>query len=296
MHRLLPPVVAAALLASTVPALARRGPGPADLPALLQRVGVRVEQDHAQARTLLSTETVELQALAGDRTPVGRSRRIVDELRVEWTPAAVDEAARAQVRRRILTINGRPPDADRDNPDDACMDPRQVSPEPLEFLLPSRRGDYAFSWAGTDRINGRGAAKIDYRPTRAKPASVVWKGDCVSVDVPAQERGRVWVDLDTGDVLRVDQRLHGRFEVQVPRAQQHADSPTWMEIERADTSIRYAPVTFHDPEETLMLPASIESLQVVRNASVPRLRTRQTFRDYRRFLTSGKLVPPAVPR
>ncbi len=253
-------------------------------------------RSYAQARTLLSTETVELQELTADRSPRGRPRRIVDELQVEWTPANEDAAARAQVHRRILTINGRPPSSRHEDPDAACMDPRTVSPEPLEFLLPSRRGDYAFSWAGTDRVNGRAAAKIDYRPTRAKPASVVWKGACVSVDVPAQERGRVWVDLETGDVLRLDQHLEGRFEVDVPRDQQRLDSPTWMEIERADTTIRYAPVTFHDPEETLMLPASIESLQVVINAGVPRLRTRQTFRDYRRFLTSGKLVTPGVPR
>lgn len=172
------------------------------------------------------------------------------------------------------------------------MDPQQVSPEPLEFLLPSRRGEYAFTWAGTGRADGRAVAKIDYRPVTSKPASVVWTGDCVSVDVPDQQRGRIWVDLASGDVVRLDQHLHGRFEVNVPANKQRIDSPTWMEIERADSSIAYRPVTFHDPEETLMLPVSIDSLQIVRNAGVPRLRTHQAFTDYRRFLTSGKLVKP----
>jgi hypothetical protein len=49
-------------------------------------------------------------------------------------------------------------------------------------------------------------------------------------------------------------------------------------------------VTFRDPDETLMVPASIESLTIVRNAGVPRLRTTQTFSNYRRFVTGGRIV------
>lgn len=283
--------VAASILAGATVPVAGRGPGPADLPALLQRVGEQVERYYAHARTLICTETVDLQALTPDWSPRGRPRRIVDELQVEWTPAADGERGHADVRRRVLLVNGRPPRSGAD-PDEACMDPQQVSPEPLEFLLPSRRGEYAFTWAGTGRADGRAVAKIDYRPVTSKPASVVWTGDCVSVDVPDQQRGRIWVDLASGDVVRLDQHLHGRFEVNVPANKQRIDSPTWMEIERADSSIAYRPVTFHDPEETLMLPVSIDSLQIVRNAGVPRLRTHQAFTDYRRFLTSGKLVKP----
>jgi hypothetical protein len=49
-------------------------------------------------------------------------------------------------------------------------------------------------------------------------------------------------------------------------------------------------VTFHDPEETVMLPESIVSLQVIRNSGAPRVRTIQKFSKYRRFLTGGKIV------
>ena len=284
------------VLISPVLVAARKGPGPAGLPALLERVGTRVEQYYAHARTVICTETVQLQPLDFDWTPRGFARRIIDELRIEWHPPGSGGAGRARVRRRILSINGRPPGAAGSDGDEACMDPRLVSPEPLEFLLPSRRGEYTFTWAGTGRLDGRLAAKVDYRPVRFKPPSVVWKGDCVSVDVPGQERGRVWVDLASGDVLRLDQHLAGRFDFDVPPKKWRIGAPTWMEIERSDSSIRYEPVTFHHPDETLMLPASIDSLQVVRNAGVPRLRTWQAFTKYRRFLTSGKLVIPESPR
>ena len=40
----------------------------------------------------------------------------------------------------------------------------------------------------------------------------------------------------------------------------------------------------------MMLPASIQSLTIVRNAGVPRFRTTQTFSNYQRFTTGGRVV------
>lgn len=291
MHRFRAWAVAAALLSSAALAAAPDRPGPADLSAILERVAAQVSQYYARARTLLCTETVELQPLEFDWSPDGRPRRLVNELRVEWNPSGKD-GPKARVRRRPLSINGRSPDKADRRPNDACMDPKAVSPEPLEFLLAAHQHEYLFTWAGTDSVDGRDAVKIDYRPAQARPPSVIWAGDCVSIEVPAQERGRVWIDAASGDVLRLDQHLAGRFDLEIPPGQRHAGEPGWMEIERADSSIRYKPIAFHKPEETLMLPVAIDSLQIVRNAGVPRLRTHQELTGYRRFLTSGKLVPP----
>ena len=55
-------------------------------------------------------------------------------------------------------------------------------------------------------------------------------------------------------------------------------------------SIRYRPVDFTDPEETVLLPESIESLVVFRGAGVVGHRTVQTFSGYKRFVTAGRLV------
>jgi hypothetical protein len=112
----------------------------------------------------------------------------------------------------------------------------------------------------------------------------------VSVDLPGRTQGRVWIDAATDDVLRLDEHLIGMFEFRVPREHSLGGRVPSMAIERADSTIRYRPVAFHDPEETVMLPASIESLTIIRNAGVPRLRTTQTFSNYRRFVTGGRVV------
>ena len=63
-----------------------------------------------------------------------------------------------------------------------------------------------------------------------------------------------------------------------------------MTIERYDTSVRYRRVMFSDPDETLLLPSSIETLSIVRNGGTPRLRTTQTFSDYKRFVANSRIV------
>jgi hypothetical protein len=277
--------VAASIL--SLSAAARQADQPGDLGAALERIGAHVEQYYARARSVVCVETVHLQPLSADLMPDGRARQLVYELRVAWEPSDGQAPQDASVLRQIVTIDGRPP---RPKDDPGCMDPKPVSPEPLAFLLPARRGDFVFMWAGSDRIDRRPAVKIDYKAAAAKPAEVTWHNECVSVDLPGQTRGRVWVDAANDDVLRLDEHLTGMFDLHVPREHTRHGDPTSMLIERADSSIRYRPIVFHDPDETVMLPISIESLTVIRNAGVPRLRTTQEFSNYRRFMTGGRIV------
>jgi hypothetical protein len=100
----------------------------------------------------------------------------------------------------------------------------------------------------------------------------------------------VWVDRNTAEVLRLDEGLIGSVEIPVPRQQRRPGSAAAFVVERADSSIRYRPVTFHDPDEILMLPESIDTLQVIRNSGVPRLRIVQRFSNYKRFITAGRVV------
>jgi hypothetical protein len=119
---------------------------------------------------------------------------------------------------------------------------------------------------------------------------VTWRDDCVNVELPGLTRGRVWADAATGQVLRLDERVTKMFEFPVPRRLRRGTLPDTMVVERADTSIRYKRVTFENPSETVMLPASIDTLTIVRNAGVPRYRMTQDFSDYRRFMTGGRIV------
>jgi hypothetical protein len=279
---------AVALILSTVVTAqdARPARPRADLEATLAQVSRQVESYYSRARAVLCTERVVLQPLGSDLTPDGFARRLVYELRVEWEPGQ-DTGGGAHIARRLLSINGRPPRPQ----DEQCTDPMLVSPEPLSIFLPSQQGDYAFSLAGAGRTDGRDAVLLDYQDASGKKPEVKWKDDCVSVDVTAKTRGRVWVDADTGDVLRLDERFAGLFDIPVPRSKQGAGVPTSMTIERNDTSIRYRQVTFTDPDDRLLLPSSVETLTIIRNGGgTPRLRTSRTFSDYRRFVTNSRIV------
>jgi hypothetical protein len=47
-------------------------------------------------------------------------------------------------------------------------------------------------------------------------------------------------------------------------------------------------VSFTDPDETLLLPESIDLVTVIRGAQSHR--KRQSFSNYRRFVTAGRIV------
>jgi hypothetical protein len=262
--------------------------GGAELNEALARTARRVEDYYARARTLVSTERVLIQPLGTDLLPTGLGRRLMYELRVEWEPPAAGQPdGDAQVVRRLLSVNGRP---GLPNGDPGCIDPAPVSPEPLAIFRAAARHRYAFKWAGTSQTDGRASVMLDYRHAMPADPEIVWKDECVSIDVPAKTLGRAWLDSETGEVLRLDERFEGQFDVPVPWKHQRAGSPALMTIIRNDTSIRYRRFAFSDPDETLLLPATIDTVSIIRNSGSPRVRVTQTFSDYRRFTTDSRIV------
>jgi hypothetical protein len=260
----------------------------AGLHARIARVGSRVEEFYARARTVTSRESVRVQPLGADHSPAGWARQLVFELRVAWEPPPAGGPPQdASVLRHLLTVNGRPP-RPRDEPE--CMDPQAVSSDALAMLLPQHRADYTFASGGSGRTDGRPTVIIDYKSVSSDPPEVVWFDECVSVSLPGRTRGRLWVDAQTDEVLRLDEHLIGLFEFPLPRDRARRTTERFMAIERADSTIRYRPVAFRDPDETLMLPSSIERLTVWRNAAVNRVRITQTFSDYRRFVTDARIL------
>ena len=61
-------------------------------------------------------------------------------------------------------------------------------------------------------------------------------------------------------------------------------------VSRYDSSVRYRPVTFLEPEETILLPESISEVMVVAGGSRAGKRITQTYSDYKRFITGGRIV------
>jgi hypothetical protein len=257
---------------------------------LLDRVGERVVQWYARAQSIVSVERVAIQPVRSDLAPVDFPRRLEFELRVAWDPATAVPGAlpEATVLRQLLSVNGRAP-RERDEPE--CMDPKAVSPEPLTMLLPEQRRQFVFTRAGTARVGGRAAVTLDYKGVSPGPPEIVWTDECVSVSLPGRAYGRIWIDADTYDVLRLDEHLSGQFDFPVPREHMRRGASRRMTIERADSSIEFKPVRFSDPDETLLLPVAVDSLQIVRGNSTQRTRITRRFSEHRRFLTEGRILP-----
>jgi hypothetical protein len=279
----------AALVLAAIAAFA----APADLGEILTRVGEGVGRYYARAQSIICLETVRLQPVDESFTPQGFARELVYELRVAWEPPADPSAIpEASVIRQLRSVNGRPPKNDERKKDEenGCMDPQPISAEPLGMLLPAHREEYAFSFAGFGKAVDRRAMMINFKALPAGEPKVTWKGPCFSASLPGRTKGRIWVDLESDSVLRIDEELTRRWDYQVPREHRTPGSSPWFNLERNDVSIRFTPVQFHDPEETILLPESVRTLTVIRGAGAPRVRKTQTYRNYRRFMTDVRIV------
>lgn len=265
------------------------------LPDLLRQVGGRVQHYLSRAQTIVCLEIVRMLPLTASLGSDGTSRTVESELRLSWVPTDEGTASNeTQTLRQVLRVNGHPP---RKNDWRNCTSPEQqtVEPQPLAFLLPERQVEYDFKIAGRATIDKRDAIMIDFRERR-KPtvdvSLVEGRDDCVSFDVEGGTRGRIWIDSTQFDVLRVDQSVT-MIDIPLPKkTARFASDPTYWTLERMDTSIRFKAVTFSDPDETIVLPASVSSLRITRGSGTPRLRTMTEYLGYRRFLTAGRVVPP----
>jgi hypothetical protein len=269
--------------------------GALDLATVLQRAGDKVEEYFARAQSLVCLETVRLQPLSSGLSPAGFARTVQSELRLSWDPFAITDAPpEARTLRQVLKVNGHQP---RKDDHDNCTTPEQQSSETqlLSMLLPAQRKDYVFSLASPGKVDGRVVLVVNYRLTTRTTVDVKeveGKDDCISYDVDGGLRGKIWIDPGTFEVLRLDQGLVGLVDIVLPRriARRPGVNDRWT-LERMDTSIRFKPVTFKDPDETLMLPVSSSSLSITHGAGTPRLRTSVEYVGYRRFLTGARVVP-----
>ena len=202
-------------------------------------------------------------------------------------PFSEDGVPTVTVFRELQSVNGREP-GPRDV--DACLTPLSEDEDPLSALLPVRQGEFEFSLGGLQWVDGRRLARLDYVPLEEGAGEVTWDEDCVSISLPGRSRGEAWVDVESGDVLRLDERLTHRFEFREPRDRPRV-RPGPIVLERADVSIRYERVAFGNPAETLMLPRSIERMWMIRGSGfVPRYYRSQQFSNHRRFVTGGRLL------
>ena len=270
-----------------------RPSGQHDVAALVARVSERVAAYYQRAQQLICIERSTVTPIRSDWAPDGFARTVESELRVEMDGAA-DGAPAPRVTRQIRRINGRDP-RERDKKDrSGCTDPTPQSPEMLTFLLPGERDEYVFTGVREGRERGRAALVIEFASAKrtSRPELIEDEGghdDCFDWKGPVSVSGRLWVDATSHDVLRLDRRMSGPTDIRVPHPLQrkYRFSP-WLTIDRDDLTLRYKEVAFTDPDETLLLPESIEIVTVLRSGLQSTRRT-QVFSQYRRFLTGSRI-------
>jgi hypothetical protein len=267
-----------------------------DLEGVLERAGARVAEYFARAQSIVCLEKVALQRLSLGFSADGPARFVESELRLSWEPTKDDPTPKeARTVRQVVRVNGHAP---RKKDWNNCTTPEQEDSEeqPLSMLLPEARAKLSFEYDRHEVIDGRGAVVIAFRERKLKPTvdvSLVEDNEnCISFNIDGGMRGKLWIDAETNDVLRLDRSLSGLVEIPLPRkAQRYGVNHEWT-MERWDSSIRFKAVKFDDPTETLILPISSSTLQVTRGSGTPRLRTTTQYTSYRRFMTGARVVPP----
>ena len=266
-----------------------------DVTTLMARIGDRVVSYYHRAQAVLCVESSTVQPINSDWTFEGMARTVESDLRVEFEATDGDGLPEASLVREPRRINGRPPRA-RDKKDRAgCTDPNPLSPAPLSFLLPSHRDEYRFASVREGKEHDRPALVIDFVSAnrRSKPVLIEDKGghdDCFDWSGPVATQGRLWIDAQTEDVLRVERHLLGPTDVQVPwTLQRRYNFGPSVVLDRDDLTLRYTPVAFTDPDETMLLPESIESLTMIRGG-LQSIRRTERFSGYRRFVTEGHII------
>jgi hypothetical protein len=262
--------------------------------ALMTRIGDRVASYYRRAQQLVCEERSTVQPIGTNWTPDGLSRTVESEVRVEFEASDGTALPEAKIIRDVHRINGRAP-REQDKKDRyGCTDPNPLSPEPLAFLLPARRNDYQFTSVREGKERDRAALVIDFISTNRKSRPELIEDerghqDCFDWSGPVAMRGRVWVDAETNDVLRVDRGLVGPVDILVPwTLQRRYEFGSSIVIERDDQSLHYKTVSFSDPEEAILLPQSIESVTIL-HGGLQSIRRTETFSNYRRFLTAGRI-------
>jgi len=259
-----------------------------DVRDLLRRVGERVETYYARAQSIICLETVSVQRMTSNLSAEGFPRRLEYDLRVSWDAAtAGEDMPEPNTVRELRRVNGRAPK----NSDEEikCLDPRPLSLDPLAFLLPRHQEEYTFTVKGRDKIDRRNALRVEYTYAHPGEPEFTWRETCVSISLPARTTGRVWIDQATGDVLRVEEGQRGPYEIRMPTElwRKAGGGSDRLVFERSNVTIRYKTIAFRDPEETLILPESIDSLSVARESAV---RITHTFSGYQRFVTDARIV------
>jgi hypothetical protein len=277
------------------------GEGPAQgedarLAHILARVGEGVERYHRGMFGIRFVETVRREELNEDLMPKRSKEYVYEGVTLRENLSDAEDDYFAGTASRLKAVDGHA--SKRSGKDGAAEESAPNHEDFLNFLLPKFQGLYRFTFEGEETLRGRRTLRVGaLRPGGEEPR-VEWEGGSFVAFAPT--RTTVWVDAETFDVLQIESHLVSAFEFDPP----HAPGPgpagrpgpsRRLRYEREDYVVRFRPVRFKDPDQTLLLPEYAEWLTVIEGARRPRTRTTVSFANYQRFVSGVKVLEDKGP-
>ena len=177
-----------------------------------------------------------------------------------------------------------------------------TEPQPLSMLLPAQRDDYAFDLGGPRhhrQARRRPAGRLPPGQGHGDGRRAAGRGATTTASATTSTgglRGRLWIDAETSDVLRLDQRLGG--QVGVPC---RASSRAGRASPRLDgRALRHdLPLQARDLRRSARDARAAgvdDDAALTRGAGTPRTRMTTAYPRYHRFLTGGRIIPTPQDR
>ena len=244
------------------------------------------------------TDTAKQELLDEKQAPREKPRELVYDAIIRFQePAPEDRGVPFYIREvaELRSVDGK---LARKNEQPKTTDPRAANMNSLLFLLltDDRARNYAFSYVGPAALNGRQALRIDVTSPQKAPPQVKWDDDFVFFGVRYRfqvsgvqfNKGSIWVDPETYDVLQLDWRSD-------PFEFQRGDSrKVRYEI---GMTVRFQSMPFENPQQTTIVPVSLEFATTIRKGKddVNLYRTTHTLTDFKRFTGDARVIATEDP-
>jgi hypothetical protein len=251
---------------------------------LLERAGERIQKYQDAMFNIAFTEVLRQQELQSDGTPKNKPKVFVyDSVVLSSRAPANQQNQFPLITRTLKSIDGKLIEQKKLPQRSKCVEtnPQPEYADPLTFLLPKYQTGFIFSYAGEAELEGRKTGVIIVNePVVSDPVTIVETGECFRLSRNLRRQGKIWIDLTTFDVIQLQWQLAETFNGKLIKGGKE------ISYENEETTIRFRPVMFQNPEQVLLLPLSSESSWILKGAKIAGFRENIGYTRYRRFQTS----------
>jgi hypothetical protein len=271
----------------------------AQLKNLLVRVSERIQKYQDAMFSIAFTEILQQQELKSDGTAKDKLKEFVyDSVVVSRTSIVNKENSFPLITRTLKTVDGKPTEQKSLKQRSKCTDtnPQPAYGDPLNFLLSKNQKNFTFSYAGEADLDGRTTAiLLISTPPASEPVKIITTGNCFRLSRGLQRQGKIWIDLNTFDVMQLQWQLAESFSGKIPAGiAKFGIFPLLrpareISYDKQEFTMRFREVTFQSPEQILWLPSSSESVWILKGAGIEGFRINTEYTRYKRFITGVEI-------